>query len=188
MHPSPAERFYFDQYERQQEAWAWQAEAARLHAVVASQVAGEISRGAAQAAARQGAYVHYEEQTFNIGEVQIGRGIDNRVILTIPGQFGTALSFVATLSNGGRQSGGSWLWWSFHTSVDGLNWLSISSPGGTPFIAVQSKGAGSTRQHGPFGNRLALKIGCKESNRADDTSWLPGEWLDLRLTIGVQRV
>ena len=188
MHPSPAERFYLDQQVRQQDAWAWQeAEAARRNAIVAAQIAGEISR-TAQAASQQGACVRYEEQTFNIGEIEVGRGIDNRATLTIPGQFGTALSFVATLSNGGRQSGAAWLWWSFHTSVDGLNWLSINSPGATSYLAVQSKGAGTTRQYGPFGNRLALKIGCKESNRADDTSWLPGQWLDLRLTIGVQRV
>lgn len=188
MHPSPAERFYLEQQYRQQEIWAWQqAEAALLSATMAAQITNQIS-GTAQVDSQQGAHMHYEEQSFNIGSVQISAGIDNREILQIPGDFGTAVSFVATLSAGRCKSVGQWLWWSFHTSVDGLNWCAINAPGATSFLVAQAYGAASTRQHGPFGSRVALKIGCKGTNSIDDKSWLSAEWFDLRLSIGIQRI
>jgi hypothetical protein len=188
VHPSPAERFYLEHEYRQQQIWAGrQAEMAHLNAAVATQIANRIS-GTVQVGLQEGAYMHYDEQTFNIGSVQIKAGIDSRLILVVPAEFGTALSFVATLSNGGRESGGQWLWWSFHTSVDGLNWSAINAPGATSFLIAQTKGAATTRQHGPFGNRIAVKLGCKNSNSLNDDVWLHGTWLDLRLTMGVQRI
>lgn len=187
MQPSPAERFYLEHQSRQQQMWAErQMEMAYLNAVAVAQIVGGVA-GTVQASLHEGTHMHYDERTFNIGDVQIKSGIDNRLIRVVPAEFGTAMSFVATLTNGGRQSGGQWLWWSFQTSVDGANWSAINAPGATSFMIAQSKGAATTRQHGPFGNRVAVKIGCKDSNSYDD-AWLPGSWLDLRLTMGVQRI
>jgi hypothetical protein len=195
VHPSPAERFYLEEHQRREQEWAWQqAEAARISAIISAQIAGHID-GTSLIGAPQGAQMHYEERTFDIGDVQVGTGLENRATVPIPGEFGTVLSFVATLSNGGSESADprwdapKWLWWSFETSVDGEHWLVIHAPGVTSsFLVGLANGAASTRQHGPFGNRLRLKIGGKRGYTVDDTTWLPCKWIGLRLSIGVQRI
>ncbi len=118
--------------------------------------------------------MYYEERTFDIGDLQIGA--EQRPTFKLPGDFGTALSFVATVSNDGcAKSGyGRFIWMSFQTSVDGEHWLSIHAPGLPSFFVGESGVAASTRQHGPFGNRLALKFGCKYSNELND-SWTAGK-------------
>ncbi len=192
MYPSDAERFYLER--QRQEEWARQEEeGARAGAAVAAQIAGrvaEISRILSQ----HGVQMYYEERTFDIGDIQIAAGVANRAIIVIPGEFGTALSFVATFSNAGAWHEGpessepKWLWWWFVTSVDGQNWLPMEPPGIKGHFVSMANTAASTRLHGPFGSRLALQIGCKASNSVDDRLWLPGKWRGLRLSIGVQRI
>lgn len=189
MYPSPGERFHIDQQRQQQEAWAWQeAEAARLNAMLSAQIAGRASQAEQMIATEQGTSMYYEERAFDVGDVQIGAGLDNRPAIQVPGEFGTALSFVATVSNDGWESAGEYLWCSFHTSVDGHNWIAINAPGQSAYAAAQAGRSASMRQHGPFGDRLALKVGFKKRNTLDDYEWLPGKCRGLRLTIGVQRI
>lgn len=188
VHPSPAERSYLEQNRQQQQQrdWAWQAEAARINAMISAQIAGQIAESA-QVVAEQGAQMRYEEQFLNIGNISIGVGPENRVDFAIPGNFGTALSFVATLTNAGAELGSpEFLWVAILTSVDGEHWLSASTPGTTGFHLARANGMITTRQHGPFGKHLALRIGNKITTSTDDHNWLPGKWLDLRLALGTQ--
>ncbi len=190
MYPSPAERFYLD-LQRQEELA--REEEAHVNAAVSAQIAGLVAE-TSRIISEHGIQMNYEERTFDIGDVQIKAGLDNRAIIVIPGEFGTALSFVATFSNAGLKSEGPefneprWLWWWFVTSVDGEHWLPIQPLGVRGQFVSMANATASTRLHGPFGNRLALQIGCKSSNSLDDKTWLPGNWRGLRLSIGVQRV
>ena len=161
--------------------------------MVSAQIASRIA-DTTQSASLQGVQMRYEERTFDIGDVQMG-GVqkDLLTIVPLPGAFGTALSFVAMLSNSGCEPGPGrdapqWLWWTFLTSVDGENWLGVQPPGVTSFLVLQANTAAGARLHGPFGNHLALKIGGKRGHMLDDIDWLPGKWLGVRLSMGVQCV
>jgi hypothetical protein len=188
VHPSPAERSYLEQNrEQQQQDWAWeQAEAARINTMISAQIAGQIAESA-QVVGEQGAQMRYEEQFLNIGNISIGGGPENRVDFAIPGNFGTALSFVATITNAGAESGSpEWLWVAILTSVDGEHWLPVSTPVSSGFYLAQANGLINMRLHGPFGKHLALRIGNKLTPSSQDQNWLPGKWLDLRLALGTQ--
>jgi hypothetical protein len=171
MYPSAGERFYMDQ---QVQVQAQQAAAqAQANAMYAASIAVLISAHGvgSRAYSQSGDGVEYVEQEVDFGDVQIDVG-DAPSRLQLPGEFGTALSIVATFSVGDEidpTPDRRWLWWWFVTSVDGKTWATISSPGITSVSAMQENKATTLRINGPFANRLALGIACRGTNRRATT-------------------
>jgi hypothetical protein len=130
----------------------------------------------------------YAEETHEIGDLRFrGTGQDVINLIELEGDYGTAVSLVATLEVGSAPVASRYLWAWLVTGMDGNAWVPLDVPGAGPYMLFQSGDAGGGRFHGPFGNKLALRAGVKNTNQLND-QFQDGSWSDVTLTLGVQRV
>ena len=158
--------------------------AAQTTAIITAQVAATAII-AHNISSTVGATMEYSKVTLDLGNLVVEEGEFGQVeTCLLPGEYGCALSLVATLSFRGLDRSGPYFWWWLATGFGDGWWHSISPPGTSGVQIMTKQGTAGIRAHGPFADRLAIRYCFKDSNY-ENAKIVPGGAYVARITLGI---